>query len=188
MKLRHLFFLSAFAALVASCRYTAPDFQQEYTTPAGGWKYDYQPKFSFAIDDTASAYQLYLIMRHTNAYPYSNIWLRLKSKWPGDTTFQREERREVMLAEAPGVNADGSRSGKWLGRGMGEIVEQARPLYTLQQPLYFPHKGTYEILMAQDMRVNPLPDVLLVGLRLQKIGQLAAPTARPAKDSSVTGN
>ena len=72
--------LLLFVVVLSACRYTAPDFQQEHATPPGGWKYDYAPKFSFEITDTASAYQLYLILLHTNAYPFSNIWVRLQSK------------------------------------------------------------------------------------------------------------
>lgn len=164
--------LLCFFLLLGACRYTAPDYQQQYAVPDGGWRYEQPMRFQFQVDDTTAGYQLYLILRHTNAYPFSNIWLRLGTKKPDDTAMQFA-RFEVTLAAAPGINADGTTAGGWLGRGMGEVWEQRRPLYPLSHPLYFNRTGMYIVELSQDMRLNPLPDVLQAGLRLEKIGPVA---------------
>ena len=81
-------------------------------------------------------------------------------KGPGET-IAKKVRVNVPLAEA---------TGKWLGRGMGEIWEQRMPV-DLGDSIRFDHKGTYEITLEQNMRINPLPEILHVGLRLEKGGR-----------------
>lgn len=153
---------------LAACQ-PSPKYQKHVTIPSGGWQYAFQPEFKIQIQDTNAAYQMFFLIRHTNAYPYSNIWLRLKTRQPGDSSFQ-QQRFEVTLAAPTAVLPDGSLSGGWLGRGMGEIWEQRMALNDVQHPVYFPKSGEYVFKLSQDMRVNPLPEVIQVGLRVEKIG------------------
>lgn len=145
--------------LLSGCSKPSPQFQENFALPGGAWPNDFMPTFEFDIDDTAAAYQIQLVLRHTDVYPFSNIWLTMESKAPGDTTWGKV-RVEVPLAAA---------SGQWLGRGMGEIYEQRAPITSLNRPAFFPKKGRYTIRLTQDMRRNPLPEVLTVGLRLEKL-------------------
>lgn len=131
--------------------------------PKNKWDNSFKPEFKFNIDDTAAGYQLLFLMRHTDAYPFSNIWLIMDTKGPGDTAF-RKMRVEVKLA-AP--------SGQWLGRGMGDIYEQRVPINAVNQPAIFPKLGLYTVRLSQDMRKNPLPEVIQVGLRIEKLGAFA---------------
>ncbi len=144
----------------------SPYYEKNQSIPHNAWAYDYKPSFKFLVTDTNVYYNMYFLIRHTEAYPYSNIWIRLYYKHSEDKEF-REERREVLLA---------ARSGQWLGRGMGEIYEQRMMLYGVdpnQQmiPMSFAKKGVYEVRMEQDMRINPLPEILQVGLRVEKTEQ-----------------
>lgn len=109
---RTTLFIFSFAILllVSSC-VKSPYYQKEYTIPGYKWDYNNVPSFKFEISDTNAYYNLFFHIRHTEAYPYSNIWLLIYTKQPGDTTFTTA-RIEVPLAEP---------TGKWLGRGMGEI-------------------------------------------------------------------
>ncbi len=157
---RILFTASVITAFLISGCMESPFFQKDVTLPGYQWKYDYQPAFKVDIHDTAALYNLYFIIRHTEAYPYSNIWMWIYTKEPGDTSFQRT-RIEIPLAE---------KSGKWLGRGMGEIWEQRMPITRNDAPMTFKKSGTYEIRFEQNMRINPLPEVLQAGLRVEKLG------------------
>lgn len=156
---RTTLFIYSFAILllVSSC-VKSPYYQKEYTIPGYKWDYNNIPSFKFEISDTNAYYNLFFHIRHTEAYPYSNIWLLIYTKQPGDTTFTTA-RIEVPLAEP---------TGKWLGRGMGEIWEQRMPISHDGDSVMLRKKGTWEIKFAQDMRMNPLPDVLQVGLRIEK--------------------
>ncbi|MBS1615735.1 MAG: gliding motility lipoprotein GldH [Bacteroidetes bacterium] len=147
-----------FATCVLGCR-PSPQFQQHYNIPDGQWSSAFQPSFQFDISDTSAAYQLFLLIRHTDAYPFSNLWMTMESRGPVDSGFKKL-RVEVPLA-AP--------SGQWLGRGMGEIWEQRVPINSLQMPAFFPKPGLYTVRLTQDMRRDPLPEVLTIGLRIEKL-------------------
>jgi gliding motility-associated lipoprotein GldH len=145
---------------LAACT-TSPYFQKEEGIPQNAWDYNFKPSFKFEISDTSAAYSSLFVIRHTDAYPYSNIYLWIYTKQPGDTSYHKT-RVNIKLAE---------NSGKWLGRGMGEIYEQYIPinLTEFETKRFFKKKGTYEVKLEQNMRINPLPDVLHAGLRIEKL-------------------
>lgn len=147
----------AIVLLFNSCL-ESPYYQKEYPIPGTRWDYNLQPSFKFEVTDTTSLYNLHFLIRHTGAYPYSNIWLMVYTKKPGDTTFEKT-RIEIPLAEP---------SGKWLGRGMGEIWEQRMPISREGDTVMLRKAGTWEIKFGHNMRINPLPEVLQVGLRIEK--------------------
>src|SRR5690606_16103903 len=126
----HYSLLTILLLLLASCR-PAPQYQDHFNIPGSAWNASFQPEFEVTIDDTAAAYQLFLLIRHTEVYPYSNSWINMESKAPGDTVWARA-RVEIPLA-AP--------SGQWLGRGAGELWEQQVPITTPAHPAFFARKG-----------------------------------------------
>ncbi|XZF12701.1 gliding motility lipoprotein GldH [Chitinophagaceae bacterium MMS25-I14] len=145
--------------LLSGC-ITSPVYQKTYSVPQNSWSYDFQPSFKFEVTDTTVLYNLFFVVRHTDNYPYSNIWLNVYTKQPGDTAFSKT-RIEVTLA---------SPTGQWLGRGMGELWEQRMLLNTPGDRSILHKPGKYEIKLEQNMRLNPLPEVLQAGLRIEKDG------------------
>lgn len=137
---------------------SSPYYQKEYAIPKNEWQYSFKPTFKFEVTDTNSFYKLHFIIRHTEAYPYSNIWLWVYTKKPGARGFEKT-RIEIPLAE---------QSGKWLGRGMGTIWEQRMPISHEGDDVILRKMGKWEIRFEQNMRVNPLPEILQVGLRIEK--------------------
>ena len=162
---RRLIYISLLFCLVimAGCL-PSPYFQRVETIPGYNWDYQYKPVFKFNITDTQYTYQSYLIIRHTQAYPFNNIWMLVHIKRPGDTVIHHE-RVNVLMAEP---------SGKWLGRGMDEIWEQHLYL-KLSDTALIGKPGTYEVSFEQNMRVNPLPEVMNVGLRVERSGYRIKP-------------
>ncbi len=156
---RILLSLFILCCLVSGCL-PSPYYQKQEAVPKNEWNSNFRPIFKFEITDTASRYQTSFIIQHSQAYPYSNLWMWLYIKSPGDSIIKKE-RVNVVLAE-PG--------GKWLGRGFGTIYEE-RVVLALGDSVKFNRKGTYEIALEQNMRVNPLPEVLHVGMRVEKFGQ-----------------
>jgi gliding motility-associated lipoprotein GldH len=141
--------------VLSGCR-PGPEYQDHFTIPGNAWKSDFRPEFKFVINDTAAPYQIYLIVRHTDAYRFQNIWINLDSKAPGDSSFTLN-RAEVTLA-AP--------NGRWLGRGLGELYEQRVPI---NKPVTFPRPGEYTLRLTHDMRQDPLPEIMTIGIRLEKL-------------------
>ena len=153
-----LFYLLLLTFCLTSCL-SGPYYQKEESVPQNAWSYNFRPSFSIDIKDTVANYKAFFLIQHTQSYPYNNLWVWVYIKAPGDSTVTKE-RINVPLAEA---------TGKWLGRGMGEIWEQRMPI-DLGDSIKFNKQGTYQVTLEQNMRINPLPEVLHVGFRLEKVG------------------
>ena len=93
-----------------------------------------------------------LVLRHTDAYNYNNIWIRGSVRQPGDTA-SRSQRYDLSLAD----NEKG-----WMGSGMDDIYEHRIEIQHLTK---FDHPGTYSFTLEQIMREDPLKHVLNVGVR-----------------------
>lgn len=123
------------------------------------WKSSEPSKIAFTITDTASLYNIFLVFRHTDAYGYNNIWVKITRKGP-DTTYSQQ--LDVSLA---------SNDKGWFGTGMGDIWEH-RILLTAQ-PVSFPKSGQYEFVTEHIMRQDPLEYVMNVGMRVEKVKPIA---------------
>lgn len=134
-------------------------FEKNISMNRNRWEQNYIPSFTFNITDTVADYLIYFNIRHTDAYPYSNIWLKVKTKMPGTTIFT-ETNTEIPLAQT---------DGKWLGRGMNEIWEQQMPMTNNGSHVHFSKPGTYTIALQQIMRMEALPEIMSVGIRLERI-------------------
>lgn len=148
--------------MLAGCL-PSPYYQRVDTVPGAAWDYSFKPVFHVEVTDTNAVYKPYFIIRHTQGYPFNNVWMLVSVKGPGDKAAHRE-RVNIVLAEP---------SGKWMGRGMGEVYEQ-RLSMKLEDTAFLRRKGVWEITLEQNMRVNPLPEVLSTGIRVEK----APPSAR----------
>ena len=147
--------LAVISCLITGCTKTEV-FEKNTTIPKLEWKYDRQPSFEFTITDTMSLYNLYIVLRHTDAYRYNNIWLNVGTQAPGDTV--RFQRFDLQL----GTDANG-----WEGAGMGDIWELRKSI--TRGPFKFNKAGIYKFVIAQIMRENPLTGVLSVGVRVEKV-------------------
>ena len=140
--------------ILASCRHLDV-YEKNLPVPGYTWNAGFAPEFVFEITDTASPYTIYAVLRHTSAYRYNNIWLRVGTAFPGDS--MRYERIELRL---------GSDAGGWEGNGMDDIWEVRKPLTT--GPVRFGKKGRYRFSLAQIMRDENLPSVMSAGIRVEK--------------------
>jgi gliding motility-associated lipoprotein GldH len=103
------------------------------------WSYANKIKFDVKIDNENIAYNLYLNLRVTGDYKYSNLFVLIRQINPDKKTSAT--RYETKLA-----NPDG----EWLGN------------------YKFPTKGIYHFQIEQNMRDNPLHEISDVGLRVEK--------------------
>jgi len=144
--------------LMASCGVKSSYYQKQQAIKDARWSSGQQPVFRIDIKDTGALYDLFFLIRHDEAYPNSNIWIRMKVKAPGDTLFRDGARIELELADI---------KGQWLGRGMGGIWEHKVRIPAREAPR-FAKAGTYELKIEHLMRQDPLPSVLNVGLRIEQ--------------------
>lgn len=136
-----------------SCN-TVDLYEKSEVIPGHSWQNSFRPSFEFEIKDTTSLYQVFFILRHTDRYKYTNIYVNLYVQPPGaDTAIKLQ--RDLTLA----TNAEG-----WLGSGMDDIYEHRIPLGEAQTL----KSGTYKFTLEQIMRDNPLEHVLNAGIRVEK--------------------
>lgn len=145
-----------FFVLMSACM-PSGRFEHMVSVPGNQWKKNFNPVFNFTISDTASQYKLYLYFQHTDSYPFSNLWLQMKTTEPGGST-------QLSKVEVPLANEEG----KWFAKGMNEIREHKSDL-TTNGRLHFNRRGNYQVEISQIMRIDPLPEVMNVGLILEKV-------------------
>lgn len=127
----------------------------EKTAPIPGhsWQNSFRPSFDFTIKDTNALYQPFLVIRHNEKYNYSNIYINLYIKPPGqDSTIKIRKNVSLVLNE------------NWNATGMDDIYEQRIQLGNAQTL----KAGTYQFTLEQIMRENPLQNVFDVGIRIEK--------------------
>lgn len=138
--------------LFASCT-TIGVYEQTKTFKNHEWKNTDAGTFSFEIADTNQLYNMFVVLRHEDAYRYKNIWLDIDVIAP-DTTLQIK--REFTLSD----------NTKWLGNGMSDIVEHRINFNAAPTKL---KKGTYKFTLKQAMREDPLQHILQAGIRVEKV-------------------
>ena len=152
-----LFFFSAccFLLSITSCN-RLDVFEKNTAIPKNEWNYNFKPSFNFTITDTTSEYNLYVVIRHRDAYRYNNIWLNIGTQSPNDS--MRYQRFDLLL----GTDAKG-----WDGTGMDDIWELRKSI--TNGPFKFNKPGNYIFSIEQIMRENPLLNVLSIGIRVEKV-------------------
>ncbi len=133
-------------------------YQSDVPIPGGAWSSTYAPEFAFDIADTVSQHDVYIDVRHTGDYPFSDLFLFVDLTGPGGRTMR--DTVECLLADP---------DGRWLGKGTGFIFSdriQAKVLYKLHNR--FPAAGRYSMRLEQAMRMEPLPAVMDVGVSVER--------------------
>lgn len=118
------------------------------------WNSTFTPAITFDITDTVSAYNIFIVLRHADAYDFNNIWLNWTVIFPDSS--KKSRRYDLPLA----TNEKG-----WIGTGMDDIYE-TRVL--IQPRTKFNKPGQYKFILQQVMREDPLEHVLNAGLRIEK--------------------
>ena len=131
-------------------------FEKTVAFPKAEWPSTQKDAFDFSITDTAARYNIYIVVRHTDAYHFNNLWVNLTSIAPGDTAITA--RSELKL----GNNL------KWLGSSYDDVIEHR--LQINPYPVKF-KQGNYRFYLQQVMREDPLQNIVNAGIRIEKIAQ-----------------
>ena len=161
MKLIHASFIKIFLLILLlssafiSCR-EIDLFEKNIAVPNMQWFNNYNATGSFIIKDTNSTYNVLIVLRHTDAYLYNNIWLNVGLQAPGDAGLKYQKINLKLGNDAKG----------WEGIGMNDIWEVRKLISGV--PKKFIKAGTYNFSIEQLMRDNPLQHIISVGLSIQK--------------------
>ena len=147
--------------LMVSCFFTACTeidvYEKNNFIPNMQWQQNYSSTGTFIIKDTTSTFNIFLILRHTDAYSYNNIWLNIGLKAPGDTGLQYQKINLQLGSDAQG----------WAGVGMNDIWEVRKLISGV--PKRFVKPGEYKFDISQLMRDNPLQNLISVGISVEKV-------------------
>lgn len=143
-----------FVILLLACNNNSV-FNQYKTIPKSEWNRDSLLLFQVPVTDTLLNHNLFINVRNDIGYKYSNLWLFIDIKQPGDTIAVKDT-FEITLADP---------TGKWLGTGFGGIKTNE---IRYRQNVYFPVSGIYEIQIQHGMRGKILENITDVGVRVEK--------------------
>ncbi|WP_170971003.1 gliding motility lipoprotein GldH [Ilyomonas limi] len=147
------FIIILLAAFVAGCQ-QLDVYEKTIPFPKHEWAAAEKPTFNFTITDTAAHYNVFIVLRHGDAYHFNNLWMDITTIPPGDTV--QTVRANLKLGD----------NQKWLGNTIDDIVEHRILINT--NPLKF-KAGNYKFMLQQVMRENPLQYVLNAGIRVEKV-------------------
>ena len=111
------------------------------------WQMDSVVRFDYTIEDAQAAYQMVIHVRHTERYPYQNMWLFVNDG-------HRAETIEFYLADD---------RGHWLGDKHHGFIEMP---VLFEENYHFPDTGTYHLEIAHGMRDSLLRGVTDIGLEI----------------------
>jgi gliding motility-associated lipoprotein GldH len=118
------------------------------------WNLKDKANFPVMIDDILARYDFYINLRHRGDYPYSNIYLFLKTVFPDGKIAM--DTIECRLADF---------DGKWLGSGISDVKFNR---FLFQEGVKFTQKGQYIFEIEQAMRVPDLKGISDIGIRIEK--------------------
>lgn len=145
--------ICCFLLLFTSCD-SKRIYEENKDIPDHSWASTNILRFDVPIPDPATAANFYINVRNADGYPYSNLFLFIKTTFPNGKSSM--DTLECILADE---------KGKWLGKGLGDIYDNQIPF---KRNVRFPLAGTYIFEIQQGTRSDHIPLIMDVGLRIEK--------------------
>lgn len=121
------------------------------------WASSEKPQFEFIIDDINQRYTLSSDLRNSISYPYSRFFFTYYLQDSTGSDLQKKLLTEFLFD---------AKTGKPYGKsGIGDLYDHR---FLLLENYQFPHKGKYRVVFEQFMRLDTLPGILSVGLRVER--------------------
>ncbi len=129
-------------------------YDKNLTIPHEIWSYKDTLSYYVNIADTLHSHNIYLNIRNSHHYEYSNVFLFVSTYAPNG--YFLKDTVEVTLAD---------KTGKWLGKGAVNVFSLQVP-YKMQ--IKFPYMGIYLFEIQHAMWNKNLKGIADVGLRVEK--------------------
>lgn len=140
---------------MCACSRTGEVYNAYINLPAEGWNKKELQKFSTGIEDSVGLYRLTLMLRYSNDYDYSNLWLFVR--YTDSLGVIRTDTVNCILADE---------FGKWKGSGWGSLYQQE---IVYKESFKFPLGENSFITVQQGMRDDVITGVADIGLKIDKI-------------------
>lgn len=147
------YFFIACLLLLISCDKSVV-FEKNISIPDYKWEITNILRLETDISDTISPHNVYINVRNGSGYEFSNLFLFMTTITPRGEVSR--DTLELTLADA---------RGKWMGNGSGDVWDN-RILF--KRNFQFPEAGLWHFELQQAMRVNPLPQIMDAGMRIER--------------------
>jgi gliding motility-associated lipoprotein GldH len=151
--LKKISFILLIVTILSSCVNKNVIFDESVVISNAAWNNQDFPYFDVNVEDTTSAYNFYLNIRHLENYRYSNFYMFLHTTFPDGN--QTHDTIELVLSYP---------DGRWIGKGSGSMRDNN---ILLNNNLHFPAKGNYRFEIEQAMRESVLEGITDVGIRFE---------------------
>lgn len=129
-------------------------YQNQKAIQTDGWHFTDSLAFEVNISDTLSLHRMYLDIRNTTDYNYSNLFIFLDIEFPDGRILR--DTLECLLAD---------RRGNWTGSGVGTLRLNS---FLFRDDVWFPATGTYLFRLTHGMRNEWLTGISDAGIRIEK--------------------
>jgi len=153
---KYLFYILCLLCLnyLTSCLDNDIVIQQTKDLKNNKWSSSDTAFFKFDITESEARYDIYIDVRNTVDYSYSNLYCFTRIYAP-DNSFKADTVELIVAGD----------DGRWRGKGLGYV----RDLRILFKNAYtFQAKGEYRIAIIQGMRTNLLEGIGSIGIRVEK--------------------
>ena len=120
------------------------------------WVRQQAVNFDFQIQDTIPKYNIHYTIRYTNKYPYQNLYLQYYLEDSAGNVLNKELNNIILFNPVTGIPT---------GDGLGDILTVQKKFIGDYQ---FPAPGFYGLSIEQFMRLDTLPEILTIGIRVEK--------------------
>lgn len=156
--MRRIFTLCLMGVVLAACNDNRV-YEQVVDFENQEWIVSDKPSFEFEIDDIGSKYNIFSDVRNAVSYPYARFYFTYYLQDSSGVEVQRKLVGEYLFD---------AKTGKPSGKsGIGDLYDHR---FLLLQNYQFPAKGKYRIVFEQFMRMDTLPGIVAIGVRVEKAG------------------
>jgi gliding motility-associated lipoprotein GldH len=131
-------------------------FKDNADIEGAAWYVKNTPTFRFQVTDASQPYDIYYTLRNNLTYPYYNLYL---------TRYLTDERGKELESRLDELILMDPKTGKPRGKGLGDMYDNK---VLMKRAYRFPKSGTYTFRLKQYMRQDPLPDIVSVGISVEK--------------------
>lgn len=149
----NIFLIAGCMLIFWACRNNVV-FEVQKAIPGQSWHFEDSLVFEAMINDTLSLHKMYLDIRNSTDYEYSNLFLFLDIEFPDGEVLR--DTIECVLAD---------RRGQWTGRGFGQFRFNR---FLFRDDVWFPAKGVYTFTLHHGMRNDELFGISDAGIRIEK--------------------
>ena len=147
--------LVVFSVLCGSCD-SERIFENNVEFRDRNWKIAQSVQFEFQIADTSRRYNLWMNIRNSLDYPYARIFVN----------YDLQKDSATLTKKMMAAYLFDQKTGKPFGNtGIGDIYDHQFPIL---KNYSFDKAGVYKIRLNQFMRMDTIPGILAVGVRVEK--------------------